>query len=128
MSNLSLRSLLTIDAVTCLTMGILLLLASGLIAGATAIPAPWLLYAGALLLPIGALMAGVARQQKPATWAAGVIVYGNIGWVIASIGFPLAGIFTPNLFGWMFIMGQSAVVAVLAHFEIRACNNLEVYA
>lgn len=110
--------ILTLDAATCAAMGLLLLLAAGPIAGITAIPAPLLVWAGALLLPIALHMVVVARfgtGSAPAVW---LVILGNIGWVAASLA--LFGFIAPNGLGTALILAQALVVAGLAWLEFRA--------
>jgi hypothetical protein len=119
----SLKSLLALDAATCTIMGAALLLASEPIAALTQIPAPLLLWAGASLIPIAAFMAFNARATPVPGWAASLIVLGNMLWVAVSILLPAAGLIAPNPLGWVFLIGQAAVVALLAKLELGAARS-----
>jgi len=112
-----LNTILALDAATCAAMGLLLLFATGPVSGLTQISAPLLFWAGLLLLPIACFMALVARASQALAWTVPFIVLGNLLWVIASFVLPLCGAITPNVFGWIFILAQAAVVALFAWLE-----------
>jgi hypothetical protein len=113
-----LARILTLDAATCAAMGLLLVLAAGPIAGITAIPATLLIWAGALLLPIAAYMALVARIGTGSALAVWLVILGNLGWVATSLA--LFGFIAPNGLGTLLILAQALVVGVLAWLEYRA--------
>ena len=112
-----LKGILTLDATTCAVMGLLLIVATGPAAALMQISASLLFWAGLLLLPIACFMALTARAAQVPAWAVSFIVLGNLLWVIASLVLPLSGAITPNVFGWIFILAQAAVVAVFAWLE-----------
>jgi hypothetical protein len=120
--RLRLQPLLVIDAATCAAMGMLLLVASGPVAALTHLPATFLFGAGAVLLPIAAFVAIVSRTTPVPHWAAKLVVQGNLAWVLASIALPVLGLVRPNALGWVFLVGQAAVVALLAKLERDASN------
>jgi hypothetical protein len=115
--HLRLSRILVIDAMTCTAMGALLVAAAPFVGRLTGIPAPLLFWAGALLLPIAAFMAIIARMTPVPTWAANVVVIGNALWVLVSLALPLTGAITPNALGWLFLLAQAAVVGALAILE-----------
>lgn len=113
----SLQTILAFDAATCAAMGMLLVVASGPIAGLTAIPGLLLFLAGLLLLPIAVFMAIYTRTATVPAWAVQVIVAGNVLWAVGSVILPIAGLIAPNGLGWLFILGQAMVVAMFAGLE-----------
>lgn len=115
--RIRLQPLLAFDAATCAAMGALLLVAADPIAALTHIPAPLLFWAGAVLLPIAAFMAVFSRAMPVPRWAATLVVAGNVAWVLTSIALPAFGLVQPNALGWAFLLGQAAVVALLAKLE-----------
>ena len=117
-----LRGLLKLDAATCALMGVLLLVAAGWLAGWTGLDSFVLTVAGGLLLPVAAFMAWTAGRAAVPGWALAAIVLGNLGWVAASLLLPAAGLLRPNGLGWAFLLGQAAVVLVLAALEARAAR------
>ena len=118
-----LQVLLALDAATCAAMGALLLAGSGPVAALTGLPRPMLLWAGAVLLPIAAFMAIFSRAHVVPRWAATFVVLGNVGWVVASLALPIAELVQPNGLGWAFLLGQAAVVALLAKLELGAART-----
>ncbi len=121
-SNAPLKTILLLDAATCLLMGVLLAAAPGLVSSITALPETLLFYAGALLIPIGLFMAAIALWWLGSAGAVWLIIVGNIGWVIASL--TLLAIVAPNKPGVAFVLAQALVVAVLAWFEYRALRAI----
>lgn len=111
----TLARILMLDAATCGLMGLLLVLAAGPVAGLTAIPAALLFYAGALLIPIALYMVVVARIGTANALAVWLVILGNVGWVVASLG--LFAVVAPNGIGVAFILAQALVVAALAWLE-----------
>ncbi len=120
----SLQSILAFDAATCAVMGVLLVFASGAISGVTLIPSSLLFWAGLVLLPIAGFMVFFARAAIAPPWAVQMIVLGNVFWVLGSVALPVLGLFSPNAFGWIFILAQAAVVAIFAGIEWSARPRL----
>ncbi|KXO73599.1 hypothetical protein [Brucella anthropi] len=121
----ALKPLIAIDAITCAAMGVALVVASAPMGELTGIPASLLYWAGVLLLPVAAFMAWVSRSANPPAWAVNLVILGNGAWVAASLFLPVAGMITPNLFGWVFLVGQAAAVTVLTGLEVRAARTLQ---
>lgn len=115
---LSLRSVLYLDAVTCLAMGGALVAAAGTVAELTVIPEPLLFYAGLSLIPLALVIAAIARwlEGSPAVW---LVILGNAAWVAGSLAL-IAGVISPNLLGTGFILAQAVVVCVLTWLELSA--------
>lgn len=113
----ALQTVLKFDAATCILMAALLILASRLVAGMTAIPAPLLFWAGMILLPVSGVMAILSLSTNVPAWAVRLVVGGNIAWVLASLLLPVFGAFSPNGLGWVFVLVQAAVVAAFAWLE-----------
>jgi hypothetical protein len=123
-----LQPLLLIDAATCSAMGLLLIGLANPLAEMMAIPKPLLFWAGVALLPIAAFMIAVSRTVIVPAWALTAVVGGNVVWVLASILLPVLGLITPNALGYVFLMAQAAVVALLAMLEWRAARSVVVAA
>ena len=123
-SNNALQNILLLDAATCVATGALMAFGSNFVAGLTAIPAPMLTWAGLILFPCAALMLYAGLQASPTRSIVWLIVLGNIGWVIASVG--LFAFIAPNALGTIFILAQAVVVAVLALLEHNAMQRSDV--
>lgn len=124
----SLPVLLNIDAISCAGMGVGLIVAARELGHWTNLPSPLLTWAGILLLPIALFMAFSARLTPVPGWAAGVVIIGNIGWTLCSLVLPMAGIVSPNLIGWIFLIGQAGFVALMAFAEFRASRTAAAFA
>jgi ABC-type xylose transport system permease subunit len=120
-SHNALQNVLLLDAATCVATGALMAFGSNFVAGLTAIPAPLLYWAGLLLFPCAALMIYAGLQAAPPRPIVWLIVLGNLGWVIASIA--VFAFIAPNALGYVFILAQAAVVAILALLEHNAMQR-----
>ncbi len=112
-----LRTVLLIDAATCVATGLLMAVDADMLAGLTAIPGPLLRYAGISLFPVAIFIALVGTRDSlspPAVW---VVIIGNALWVAGSALLLLGGLIAPNALGYVFIAVQAAAVAVLAELE-----------
>lgn len=119
-----LRTVLLVDAATCVATGLLMTAGSGPITGLTKIPAGLLMSAGLSLFPIAAFIAFVATRAT--TWLTGVwlIIVGNLGWVVGSFWLLLGSPIVPNGLGTAFIIGQAIAVAVLAEMEFLGVRRV----
>ena len=83
---MTLNKILAFDALTCALMGALLILFAPALAAWLGLPRDLLFYAGWLLIPVALFMALLARGTPP--WMGGVwlVILGNAGWVLASLG------------------------------------------
>jgi hypothetical protein len=120
------RTVLLVDAATCVAMGAVLTAATGLVATLTAIPSALLFYAGLALFPIAAFMVAVAMPAT--TWRPGVwlVIIGNVLWVVASLWLMVSGWITPNALGYVFITAQALAVALLAALEYLALRRASI--
>jgi hypothetical protein len=112
-----LRTVLLVDAVTCVVTGLVMALGADVAASLTAVPAPLLRVAGISLFPIAAFIALVGTRDSLAPPAVFVVIAGNALWVAASVLLLVSGLITPNVLGYIFVGGQAAAVAVLAELE-----------
>jgi hypothetical protein len=119
-----LRTVLLIDAATCLGAGALMALGATLLAHLTAIPPGLLLYAGLSLFPIAAFMALTATQSPVPPLLVWIIIAGNAFWVAGSVWLMISGWITPNALGYGFITVQALAVAVLAKLEYDGLQRL----
>ena len=55
--------------------------------------------------------------------AAHMVVLGNALWVVASVALPVSGVLAPNLPGWICLLAQAGVVALLAVLEFEAAQR-----
>jgi hypothetical protein len=119
----ALQTILKLDSATCALMGALSVSASGLVAGVTAIPADLLFWAGLLLFPIAAFMAVLAGTVSVPSLGTYLVIGGNVLWIVASLALPVTGIISPNVFGWILVLGQAVVVAGFVWAEWTAAQR-----
>jgi len=116
-----LRTVLIIDAATCVATGALMSLGATALAGLTRLPETLLFGAGLSLFPIAAFIALVA--SRPSAAGVWVVVLGNVGWVIGSLLLLAAGP-APNALGIAFVIVQAIAVAMLAELEVIGLKRL----
>lgn len=119
-----LENVLWIDAVTCVSMGLVLTSGGSLLQSLTGIPAALSLYAGLALFPIAAFMVLSAKRWLRGAWAVHVIVIGNGLWVAASLALVVGPWIEPNTLGIVFILFQAWVVLSLAVVEFQAASRV----
>ena len=112
-----LRRVLVLDAVSCASMGLLMVTFGGWLSGVLNLPVELLRQASMVLLPFAALLAFLstrARLPRAAVWA---VIVANAIWAIDSIVLLFTGWVQPSLLGYLFVAGQAAFVAVMAELE-----------
>jgi hypothetical protein len=119
-----LRRVLFVDAATCVATGALMSLDAGPLSGLLGLPAALLFWSGLSLFPIAAFMLWVATRRSIPAPGAWMVIAGNAGWVIASIGVLLA--FSPTGLGYAFVIAQAAAVTLLAELEYTGLKRLGV--
>lgn len=119
-----LRTVLLIDAMTCVATGVLMAGAAGFVASLTQLPADLLFYAGASLFPIAAFMAFVATGGNLAPLGVWLVIIGNAAWVAGSLLLLADSRLSPNALGYAFVAVQAAAVALLAMLEYVGLRRL----
>lgn len=111
-----LRTVLKLDAASCLAMAAIVIPMAGMLQEPLGIEAGALGAAAASLIPIGLFILWLGtRREAPAALVA-IVVLGNIGWAIAS--FAAAGSFAAITFlGQAVVVGQGLAVLALAIAE-----------
>ena len=120
-----LRATLLADAATCAIMGLLMTLFSTSLSNLMALPSSLLFYAGLSLFPFSGFLLYVATRGKTAAPLVWVIVVGNALWTLGGILILPAGWVTPDVFGFCFVLLQSAGVAFLACLELIGLKRSE---
>lgn len=112
-----LRNALLADGLLGISTGLLLVLGANWLTGFLELPRLLLMASALILLPLGGLLFWLSRQpqlHRQAVWA---VVSLNTLWVIESGLSLVLGWIEPNLFGYVFIIGQAVVVALLAELQ-----------
>jgi len=112
-----LRNVLRLDALTCLTTGVLSVAASSALGGSFGLSTGLLQGSGVALLLVGAFILFAARNVPALRWPVWIVVLGNAGWVLASVLLLISGIERPTGVGTAYVIGQAVIVAVLAELE-----------
>ncbi len=118
-----LRTILMLDAVTCVATGTLMALAATPLSSLMLIPANVLWIAGTSLLPIAVFIAVVAARLPRSLTGVWLVIGGNAAWVIGSLALLVVGGFSPNALGMAFIVVQTAAVAILAELEFMGLHQ-----
>ncbi len=123
--NKMLKTVLMLDAATCLAFGLLLCIGNAFLAG---LPADLLLYTGIILFPCAVLMSATGWQARPNGFLVRLIVVGNLGWVLASLAVLIAPVGVPTAIGYGFVIVQALGVMGIAALEYRfaASHSLSV--
>ena len=119
-----LRTVLLIDAVTCVATGLVMTLDAPLLAGLTQLPPELLRSAGLSLFPVAAFIAFVATRAELPRTGVWLVILGNAAWVAASLWVIFGGAVSPNTFGYAFVAFQAFAVAVLAELEFAGVRKL----
>lgn len=112
-----LRRALLLDALASGGTGVMTAAGARFLAAFCNLPESLLVYSGLSLLPFAALVGLLGgRDALPAAIVSAVIAYNGL-WSIDSIVLLLSGSVAPNAFGLIFVIGQAALVAVLAQCQ-----------
>jgi hypothetical protein len=121
-----LRHVLWLDALSCASLGLLMALAASALSQVLALPADLLRSSGWMLMPVAMGLAGLAsREQLPRVLVWAVIVLNSL-WVVQSCALLLTDWVAPNAGGYVFVLGQAALTALLAELEYRGLRGSEV--
>lgn len=115
--------LLRFDALLCAGMGLLLVLAAGLLGDLLDLPQSLLRGVGAGLLPWALLVWWLAQRAERAPRRAWVVIAGNALWVIASVVLLLSTWVEPSVTGSAFLALQAMLVAALALMQTQALRR-----
>lgn len=118
-----LRVALLADAAASGATGLLTLLGAGLLDGLLGLPAALLREAGAILIPYVAFVTYVGTRStmaRPAVWA---IILCNALWAGASVLLLLSGWVAPTVLGYIFVIAQAAIVALLGILQYVGLQN-----
>jgi hypothetical protein len=105
------------DAIFSGTTGLVLAVAAGPLAELFELPAMMVRIVGLGLLPFSATLLFLVSRLDSMRQAVGVIVAGNLLWVVASVLLLFTGWVEPSAAGIGFIVGQAIIVAGLAEIQ-----------
>lgn len=111
-----LRTVLKLDAASCLAMAAIVVPMAGMLAGPLGIDSATLAAAAASLIPIGLFVLWLGTRREAPAMLVGLVIAGNLGWAVAS--FAAAGAFPAvTVLGQAVVAGQGLAVLVLAIAE-----------
>ena len=106
-------------------MGLLLLAAAVPLEPLLSLPVALLRAIGAISFVYAVYVTLVARREHLSTGAARFIVFGNVVWVVASVGLLLSGWVSPTPLGYTFVTAQAVAVALLAELQFVGLDQLD---
>ncbi len=112
-----LRNALLADGLLGISTGLLLVLGANWLVGFLELPRLLLMASALILLPLGGLLFWLSRQPQLHRMAVWAVITLNTLWVIETSLLLVLGWVEPNLFGYVFIIGQAVVVALLAELQ-----------
>ena len=115
--NTFLRNVLLLDAAASGGTGLLLIGGAGLLDGLLGLPVALMREAGLILMPYVAFVTWVATRAEISRGAVWTIIAINAVWAIASAGLLVSGLVAPTLLGYIFVIGQAIVVALLGELQ-----------
>jgi hypothetical protein len=111
-----LRTVLKLDAASCLAMAAIVVPMAGMLAGPLGIDCATLAAAAGSLIPIGLFVLWLGTRREAPAMLVGLVIAGNLGWAVAS--FAAAGAFPAiTVLGQAVVAGQGLAVLVLAIAE-----------
>ena len=113
----TLRRALWTDAAVSGAAGALQLAGGDTLAAAFGLPAPLSLASGVFLLGYAAMLVAMARAPRLHAALVALVVFGNLGWALACVGLPAAGVLNPSSLGLAWLLLQALAVAVFAAWE-----------
>jgi len=111
------KKILLADAVISGVTGLVMAFGAAPLAQLLGIPEAVLRYAGWSLVPFAIVVGALSRQADPARAHVAAVVAANAAWVAASAAVLVLRVFDPTSLGYAFVIGQAAVVAVLAEVQ-----------
>lgn len=116
-NTISLRHAVLIDGAASGAMSLMLMAGAGLLAGLLGMPANFLFWVGAALLPWMASLIVIGRQERPKAGAVETVIAVNALWVVGSIVFAVWNPFAMTALGFAFVIAQAIAVTVFAELQ-----------
>lgn len=120
------RTLLLLDAGTCLATGLLLTLTTALLSDLLGLPAWLLAEAGLILFPSALFALWAGRRTGLSTIPAWIMVGLNLCWVLGSVTLLASGWVTPTPIGTLFVLVQAAAVTGIAGVQTYSLRSVAV--
>jgi hypothetical protein len=115
--SLFLRRALIADAVITGVTGLMMFLGAGMLGALFSMPTALLRYAGLSLIPFAAFVGALATRESISRVAVRAVIVANALWVVDSCLLLVTGWVEPTMPGYVFVIGQAAIVAVFAEVQ-----------
>lgn len=112
-----LRHVLVADALSCVATGLAQVLFAPVLAQWLALPGDLLVGTGWFLLAYAAVVGFIATRDPIPSGFVWLFVAGNIAWAILCVVVLASGSIAPTTLGIAWVLGQAAVVVVLAELQ-----------
>jgi hypothetical protein len=112
-----LRLALIADAAATAATGLLMVVATRVLATWLGIPATLLWYAGLVLLPYAAIVGYLGTRTTVARVAVWVVIAANLAWALDSVLLVASGWIDLTMLGYGFVIAQALFVAALAELQ-----------
>ncbi|GAA4001763.1 hypothetical protein [Sphingomonas humi] len=117
-----LRTVLKLDAASCLLMAAGLAGGAGLLGAPLGLPVAMMFESGVLLAVVGLYILWLGTREEAPPMLVWVVILGNLGWVLASLA---ALRLAPDItgLGYAAVLGQAAAVLLFAALEWRGMRG-----
>jgi hypothetical protein len=112
-----LRKALLADALLSGITGLALALLAGTLAAPLGLTVGLLRWSGIILIPYAAFVARIGKRERIQRALVFVVVACNAVWALDSVLLLVADWIEPSILGEVFVVGQAAIVAVLAELQ-----------
>ena len=116
-NTISLRHAVLVDGAASGAMGLMLMAGAGLLTDLLGVPANFLFWVGAVLLPWMAVLLVIGRAERPSAGAVETVIAVNALWVAGSIVFAVWNPFGMTALGVAFVVAQALAVTVFAELQ-----------
>ena len=113
-----LRKVLLTDAAVSGAAGLAMIGGADLTHDLLGLPSALLFWSGVALIPFITVLVMIVRAGSAPSGAIPAIIVINFAWVAGSLFVAFGPVFSPSLFGQVFIVAQAAIVGVFAELQI----------
>jgi hypothetical protein len=118
-----LRTVLWLDALSCVACGALQLALPGQLSDWLQLPRPLIVYTGVFLLAYAAAVAAIALGRPIRPGLVWLLIVGNLGWGLACLALLLAGPVRPSALGAGYILLQAFTVGLMAGLQLMGLRR-----
>ncbi len=112
-----LRTVLWVDAFSCVACGLLQVAFNAPMASLLGLPEPLLGYTGEFLLAFAAVVAWVSTRRPVPRTPVWFLMIGNFFWALGCVALLLGSDLNPTMLGTAYVLGQALTVVALAELQ-----------